>query len=80
MYVLQHYCSLLADTMKKHIEVFIIGAGTTGMMTASQLLGQKPFLNVGILHAAEVHCCQSVWPFVGVEKYNYVKSAQSKII
>lgn len=63
--------------MSTHQQVLIIGAGTAGIMAASQLKKQKPSLSIGILDPAEVHYYQPAWTLVGANAYNFDDTARS---
>lgn len=61
--------------MKTHFEVLIIGAGTAGIMVASQLK-KKGMRSIGIIDPAETHYYQPAWTLVGAGAYDYKKTAK----
>ena len=62
--------------MTQHHQVLIIGAGTAGIMAASQLRKQKPNLSIGILDPAETHYYQPAWTLVGANAYKFKDTAR----
>ena len=62
--------------MTTHHEVLIIGAGTAGIMAASQLKKQRPKLKIGILDPAETHYYQPAWTLVGADAYKFSDTAR----
>ncbi|MDX1627708.1 MAG: FAD/NAD(P)-binding oxidoreductase [Fulvivirga sp.] len=62
--------------MKSHYQILIIGGGTGGIMTASQLLNKDESLEVGIIEPAETHYYQPAWTLVGAGTYDYEKTAK----
>ena len=59
----------------KH-QVLVIGAGTAGIMVASQLLKKSPKLNIGIIEPADTHYYQPAWTLVGANTYDFKKTAK----
>ncbi len=57
-------------------DVLIIGAGTAGIMAASQLKKQAPHLSIGIIDPADTHYYQPAWTLVGANTYNYADTAR----
>lgn len=62
--------------MKSHHQVLVVGAGTAGLMVASQLLNKKPGLNIGIIDPADTHYYQPAWTLVGANTYDFEKTAK----
>lgn len=62
--------------MTTHFNVLIIGAGTAGIMAASQLKKQKPSLSIGIIDPAETHYYQPAWTLVGANTYEFEKTGR----
>ena len=62
--------------MKNH-QVLIIGAGTAGIMVASQLKRRKSGLDIAILDPSEKHAYQPAWTLVGGGTYDYDKTIRS---
>lgn len=60
--------------MKTHYQVVVIGAGTGGLMAASQLLRKNKNLKVGIIDPAEIHWYQPAFTLVGAGTYDYEKT------
>lgn len=60
--------------MKTHYQVLIIGGGTAGIMTAAQLLRNRPEMEVGIIEPSENHYYQPAWTLVGAGTYDYEKT------
>ncbi len=63
--------------MKNHHQIVIIGGGTAGIMTATQLLKKNPSLDIAIVEPAETHYYQPAWTLVGAGAYDYKKTARS---
>ena len=61
--------------MTSHYNVLIIGAGTAGLMVASQLK-KKRIGSMAIIDPAETHYYQPAWTLVGAGAYNYKKTAR----
>lgn len=59
----------------KHYNVLIIGAGTAGIMVASQLK-KKGISSIGIIDPAETHYYQPAWTLVGAGTYDYQKTSR----
>lgn len=57
--------------MEKKYDVVIIGAGSGGLMTASQINNKYPEFKVGIIDPAEFHYYQPAWTLVGAGTYSY---------
>lgn len=62
--------------MSTHHHVLIIGAGTAGIMAASQLKKQKPSLTIGIIDPADTHYYQPAWTLVGANTYSFKDTAR----
>ncbi|NNK88063.1 MAG: NAD(P)/FAD-dependent oxidoreductase, partial [Flavobacteriaceae bacterium] len=62
--------------MNTHYQVLIIGGGTAGIMTASQLKRKKPELNIGLIEPAETHYYQPAWTLVGADTYDFDRTAR----
>lgn len=63
--------------MKKTHQIVIIGGGTAGIMTATQLLKKNPALDIAIIEPADTHYYQPAWTLVGAGAYDYKKTARS---
>ncbi|MCC5924155.1 MAG: NAD(P)/FAD-dependent oxidoreductase [Crocinitomicaceae bacterium] len=63
--------------MEKKFQVLIIGAGTGGIMVASQLNKKYPDINVGIIDPAEYHYYQPAWTLVGAGTYSFEKTKKA---
>tara|TARA_B110000971_G_C19979394_1_gene486602 strand:- start:1329 stop:1481 length:153 start_codon:yes stop_codon:yes gene_type:complete len=50
--------------MKKQHQIVIIGGGTAGIMTATQLLKKNDSLDIAIIDPAETHYYQPAWTLV----------------
>lgn len=59
--------------MKK---VLIIGGGTAGIMTATQLLKDKTF-KISIIEPSNVHFYQPAWTLVGADAYDFEKTKRN---
>lgn len=68
--------------MTKHYEILIIGGGTAGIMTASQLLRHKKSNSIAIIEPSDTHYYQPAWTLVGAGTYDFDKTAKpmSKMI
>ena len=62
--------------MKSHYQILIIGGGTAGIMTASQLKRKRPELEIGIVEPAETHYYQPAWTLVGANAFNFEKTGR----
>lgn len=62
--------------MKSHYQIVIVGAGTGGIMTASQLLRENPKLDIAIIDPAENHYYQPAWTLVGAGTYDFEKTVR----
>lgn len=60
-----------------HSQVLIIGAGTAGIMVASQLKKKKPGVSISIIDPAEYHYYQPAWTLVGAGTYDFEKTKRS---
>lgn len=60
--------------MENHYDVLVIGAGTGGVMTASQINQKHPSFKVGIIDPSETHYYQPAWTLVGAGTYSYEKT------
>ena len=58
----------------KETQVLIIGAGTAGIMVASQLLKKKPGTKITIIDPAEYHYYQPAWTLVGAGTFDFEKT------
>ncbi len=57
--------------MVTHHQILIIGGGTAGIMTATQLLKKDKNLNIGILEPSEKHYYQPAWTLVAGGAYKF---------
>lgn len=57
--------------MKTRFQILVIGGGTAGLMTASNLLRRNPKLHMGIIEPSEDHWYQPAWTLVGAGTYDY---------
>lgn len=62
--------------MKSHYQIVIVGAGTGGIMTASQLLRENKSLDIAIIDPAEKHYYQPAWTLVGAGTYDFEKTVR----
>ena len=62
--------------MQKHHNIIVIGGGTAGIMTATQLFKQDPNLDIAIIEPAETHYYQPAWTLVGAGAYDMKKTAR----
>lgn len=63
--------------MKDHYQIVIIGAGTAGIMVASQLKRKNKNLDIAILDPAQFHYYQPAWTLVGAGTYSYEKTKRA---
>lgn len=63
-----------SDPMETHI--LIIGGGTAGIMSASQLLAHSSSVNVTVLEPKDTHYYQPAWTLVGAGTYDYKQTAK----
>jgi len=63
--------------MKKQHQIVIIGGGTAGIMTATQLLKKNSNLDIAIIDPADTHYYQPAWTLVGAGAYDYDNTARS---
>lgn len=57
--------------MSKHHKIVIIGGGTAGIMTASQLKRQDKNLDIAIIEPSDKHYYQPAWTLVGAGTFEY---------
>ncbi len=57
-------------------QILIIGGGTAGIMSASQMLAHKPSVKITILEPKDTHYYQPAWTLVGAGTYDYAKTAK----
>lgn len=57
--------------MENKFDVVIVGAGTGGIMTASQLVKRRDTLKIAIIDPAEKHYYQPAWTLVGADTYSF---------
>ena len=60
--------------MNNHYDILVIGAGTGGVMAASQLNQKHPEFKVGIIDPSEIHYYQPAWTLVGAGTYSFEKT------
>ncbi len=63
--------------MSKHYQILIIGGGTAGIMTATQLLKKDKNLKIGIVEPASKHYYQPAWTLVGAGTFDFNKTERS---
>jgi sulfide:quinone oxidoreductase len=63
--------------MSSHYQVLVIGAGTAGIMVASQLHKKSPNTKIAIIDPADTHYYQPAWTLVGANTYDFDKTARS---
>jgi sulfide:quinone oxidoreductase len=64
--------------MKTHYDVLIIGAGTGGIMTASQLKRNNKKIAIAILDPSPTHWYQPAWTLVGAGTYSFEKTKREQ--
>ncbi|NBW71138.1 MAG: NAD(P)/FAD-dependent oxidoreductase, partial [Bacteroidetes bacterium] len=57
-------------------QILIIGGGTAGIMSASQMLSHNPSVKITILEPKDTHYYQPAWTLVGAGTYDYAKTAK----
>lgn len=62
--------------MKTKYQILIIGAGTGGIMTASQLRRKNKDLDIAIIDPKATHYYQPAWTLVGAGTYSYEKTGR----
>ncbi|WP_378182746.1 FAD/NAD(P)-binding oxidoreductase [Aquimarina sp. SS2-1] len=62
--------------MKTHYQILIIGGGTGGIMTATQLIKKDKNLDIGLIEPANTHYYQPAWTLVGAGTYDFDKTAK----
>jgi len=62
--------------MKQNYQILIVGAGTAGIMTASQLKKKNKSLDIAILDPSDKHYYQPAWTLVGANTYSYDKTVR----
>lgn len=60
--------------MKARYRIVIIGAGTGGIMAATQLLGKDKSFDIALIDPAEKHYYQPAWTLVGAGAYDFRKT------
>jgi sulfide:quinone oxidoreductase len=60
--------------MEKQCQVLIVGGGTGGIMTASQLRRKDKHLSITILEPSDTHSYQPAWTLVGAGAFNFSKT------
>ncbi len=68
--------SIHLQPMSQHYQIVIVGGGTAGIMTASQLLKQDSSLKIALIEPADVHYYQPAWTLVGAGTYDFDKTAR----
>lgn len=63
--------------MKSNYQIVIIGGGTAGIMTATQLLKKNPKYDIAIVEPAESHYYQPAWTLVGGGAFDMKKTERS---
>jgi len=61
----------------QHFQILIIGGGTGGIMTASQLIRQKKYSDIGIIEMADKHYYQPAFTLVGAGTYSWDNTSRS---
>lgn len=62
--------------MNSHHQIVVIGAGTAGLMVASQLLRKNSKLDIAVIDPANTHYYQPAWTLVGANSYDFDKTAR----
>lgn len=57
--------------------ILVIGGGTAGIMTASQLLKNDKNLDIAIIEPSDDHYYQPAWTLVGANEYDFDKTRRS---
>lgn len=57
-------------------QILIIGGGTAGIMSASQMLAHNPSVKITILEPQDTHYYQPAWTLVGAGTYDFKKTAK----
>lgn len=60
----------------KH-QIIIVGGGTGGIMTATQLLKKNRSLDIAIIEPSEVHYYQPAWTLVGAGAFDFAKTKKA---
>ncbi len=63
--------------MKNSYQIVIVGGGTGGIMTATQLLRKNKSLNIAIIEPSEIHWYQPAWTLVGAGAFNFEKTKRT---
>jgi len=63
--------------MERKHSILVIGGGTAGIMTASQLRKKDINLDIAIVEPSENHFYQPAWTLVGANEYNFEKTRRS---
>ncbi|MBV4538803.1 MULTISPECIES: NAD(P)/FAD-dependent oxidoreductase [Pseudomonas] len=69
--------STSASPRTDHHKVVIIGAGASGIATASSLISRDPSLDIALIDPAEVHYYQPGWTMVGAGVFNAPSTART---
>jgi len=62
--------------MKNNYNVVIIGGGTAGIMTASQLKKKNPGISIALIEPSDTHYYQPAWTLVGADTYSFEDTAR----
>jgi len=62
----------------KHYQILIIGGGTAGIMTASQLIRKDKTLDIAIIEPSDKHYYQPAWTLVGAGTFDYEKTVRNE--
>lgn len=63
--------------MKSNYQIIIIGGGTAGIMTATQLLKKNVNLDIAVIEPASAHYYQPAWTLVGAGAYDMAKTKRT---
>lgn len=62
--------------MKNNYNVVIIGGGTAGIMTVSQLKKKNPGISIALIEPSDTHYYQPAWTLVGANTFSFEDTAR----